>query len=312
MVNNWRAAHGFMLNTFQTNLRKKAATVDEDAFVVQRLKRRSSIEAKLQRYPWMKLSKMQDIGGCRVVLSSIADVNEMAKQIKGSRIKHRLSDEDNYMDAPKESGYRSLHLVYRYYSDKKPTYNNMRVEIQFRSRLQHAWATAVETVDTFSHQVLKSSRGDQDWIRFFALMGSEIAITEDSPIVPMTPEDRGELRREIANFEKKTDALNLLQGYSLALRALEDRVNEGGKGYYILTLIHEEEKIWTIEMREYDQSQIEDATRDYAEVEESIRSRMGAETVLVNVDSLEALRRAYPNYFADTRVFVEELRKAIA
>lgn len=37
----------------------------------------------------------------------------------------------------------------------------------------------------------------------------------------------------------------------------------------------------------------------------------GAETVLVRVDSVGALRRAYPNYFADTSVFLGELRRAI-
>ena len=33
--------------------------------------------------------------------------------------------------------------------------------------------------------------------------------------------------------------------------------------------------------------------------------------MLVQVGSVEALRRAYPNYFADTSVFVAELKKAI-
>lgn len=310
VVNNWRTSHGFILNTFQTNLRKKAASIDAEAFVVQRLKRRSSIESKLRRFSQMKLSKMQDIGGCRVVLSNINKVNEMVEKFKGSRIKHRLSREDNYLDHPKDSGYRSIHLIYRYYSDKKPTYNDMRVEIQFRSRLQHAWATAVETIDTFSQQVLKSSEGEQNWIRFFALMGSEIAITEKYPLVPNTPVDRKELRREIAEYQREVDAINRLEGYGIALQALEDRVARGGRGYYLLVLDHEIDS-WTIRMHEYNQSQIEEATQHYAEVEEQIREQEGSEAVLVNVDSLDALRRAYPNYFADTQVFVRELRKAI-
>jgi hypothetical protein len=32
---------------------------------------------------------------------------------------------------------------------------------------------------------------------------------------------------------------------------------------------------------------------------------------LVSVDSMAALRRAYPNYFLDTKRFVEELERAI-
>jgi hypothetical protein len=33
--------------------------------------------------------------------------------------------------------------------------------------------------------------------------------------------------------------------------------------------------------------------------------------VLVSVESLEALRRAYPNYFLDADVFIESVKKAI-
>ncbi len=45
-----------------------------------------------------------------------------------------------------------------------------------------------------------------------------------------------------------------------------------------------------------------EAIRAYEEVESTIARFPGAETVLVAVDSVDALRRAYPNYFADTRM----------
>ena len=38
----------------------------------------------------------------------------------------------------------------------------------------------------------------------------------------------------------------------------------------------------------------------------------GMDAVLVSVDSLAALEKAYPNYFADTRVFLELLRQTLA
>jgi hypothetical protein len=38
----------------------------------------------------------------------------------------------------------------------------------------------------------------------------------------------------------------------------------------------------------------------------------GLDVVLVSVDSLSSLERAYPNYFADTRVFVELMSQALA
>ena len=64
-INNWRSSHSFPLNTLQVGLRRLASQVDVHSVVAQRIKRLSSIEAKLRRFPTMKLSQMQDIGGCR-------------------------------------------------------------------------------------------------------------------------------------------------------------------------------------------------------------------------------------------------------
>ena len=73
ILNNWRAVHIFPLNTFQSRLRRVSKIVDKEALVVQRLKRTPSIIKKLKRgqTSTMKLSQMQDIGGCRSVLSNV-------------------------------------------------------------------------------------------------------------------------------------------------------------------------------------------------------------------------------------------------
>jgi hypothetical protein len=60
ILNNWRAAHSFPLNTIQVGVRRRARNVDEHALIAQRLKRVSSILQKLQRFPQMQLSRMQE------------------------------------------------------------------------------------------------------------------------------------------------------------------------------------------------------------------------------------------------------------
>jgi hypothetical protein len=65
VINNWRSAHGYPLNTLQVNLRGAVRRFDRSFLVAQRTKRLVSITAKLVRFPKMKLSQMQDIGGCR-------------------------------------------------------------------------------------------------------------------------------------------------------------------------------------------------------------------------------------------------------
>lgn len=307
VINNWRASHSFPLNTFQVSLRTKARRIDEQALIAQRIKRLSSIELKLSRFPTMKVSQMQDIGGCRAVLRNIAQVRELEDSYKDSSIKHKLLRADDYISAPKSSGYRGVHLIYRYFSDRSDSYNGLLIEIQMRSLLQHAWATAVETVGTFLKQSLKSSQGHDEWLRFFVVMSSAIALRERAPTVPGTSVKRDEVRSELRALAKLLDVRRRLQAYGDTLKALEDEGATDGQ-YFLMAL---DPKADTITIRSYRRSDLEMAAKDYLEVERSLDESTGAEAVLVSVDSIAALKKAYPNYFLDTRAFLIALEQAI-
>lgn len=308
IINNWRSSHAFPLNTFQMGLRTRARAVDSESVVAQRIKRLSSIDLKLRRFAWLKLSAMQDVAGCRAVVSSFRRVDELADSYKTSDLKHKLDDEDDYIRNPKKSGYRGYHLIYRYYSDRKATYNGLKIEVQLRSVLQHAWATAVETVGIFIHQALKASRGEKEWLRFFALMGSAIALRERTPLVPDTPTSRKELMAEIREYSRQIDVERRLQTYGAVVKHLEESDTTGAR-YFLLMVDPDAERI---RIRGFTTRESEAAAREYLALERSIADRPGADAVLVSADSLASLRRAYPNYFLDTRVFLNALRKAIA
>jgi hypothetical protein len=49
IINNWRSAHNFPLNTFHVGLRRRAKAIDPGCITAQRIKRMSSIEHKLKR-----------------------------------------------------------------------------------------------------------------------------------------------------------------------------------------------------------------------------------------------------------------------
>ena len=153
----------------------------------------------------MTLSQMQDIGGCRAIVSTVDQVRALCKLYAASEMKHKLHHTDDYLNNPKESGYRGVHLIYRYHSDRKTEYNTLLIEMQLRSQLQHAWATAVETVGAFMQQALKSSLGEKEWLRFFALMGTAIAVRENRPPVPQTPGKYSELVKELRDHAKALD-----------------------------------------------------------------------------------------------------------
>ena len=71
IINNWRAAHNYPLNTFNVTLRVRVEKIDSRAIVAQRLKRFPTIIEKLQRFPTMRLSRMQDLGGLRAIVTRV-------------------------------------------------------------------------------------------------------------------------------------------------------------------------------------------------------------------------------------------------
>jgi hypothetical protein len=308
VINNWRSSHSFPLNTFQITLRNKARQADEAALVAQRIKRLSSIAYKLRRFKEMRLSRMQDIGGCRAVVGTVSDARALRAIYKASDLRHALIREKDYIQEPKADGYRSLHLVYRYHSNRSRQYNGLQIEMQLRSRLQHAWATAVETVGTFLQQALKASQGEQEWLRFFALMGSALAIRERTPLIPDTPARRSDLISELRSLSQQLDVRNRLEAYGRALSIVEDPGAQRAK-FFLLELQPAEGRL---RIRGYMQDGLARANDDYLDVERRLTGLPGAEAVLVSVESLRSLRRAYPNYFLDTRVFIQAVNAAIS
>ena len=308
ILSNWRSAHSFPLNTFQIGLRIRARNVHEHALVAQRLKRVPSIVAKLHRFPSMSLSRMQDIGGCRAVVESVPQVRRLRDAYVASSMRHKLVSERDYIANPKASGYRSHHLVYRYFSHRSPTYNGLLIEVQLRSRLQHAWATAVETVGTFLDQALKSSQGPEQWLHFFTLASSAFAMVEKTPPVPDTPLHHRELIRALKHEATQLRVFETLRAYGSALRFTETKVPPDAR-FFLLRL---ELDSRTLTLQAFRIDELLQATEQYLTIEKIQAETGGGQAVLVAADSLNALRRAYPNYFLDTQTFVEQLRRVLS
>ena len=168
VLNNWRSCHAYPINNFQATLRDKIFRLGfKKPIVAQRLKRQTSILNKLNRFDSMKLSQMQDIGGLRAVVNTLKQVRLLEDDYLNSNFKHTPMKTTDYINNPKSSGYRSVHLIYKYRNKSKPAYDGLLIELQIRTKLQHAWATAVETMGTFLKQALKSSEGEREWLEFF-------------------------------------------------------------------------------------------------------------------------------------------------
>ncbi|WP_024348474.1 RelA/SpoT domain-containing protein [Lacrimispora indolis] len=301
VLNNWRSSHAYPLQVISSNLRR----TNPNAIVVQRLKRLESIIGKLERFPEMNLYRMQDLGGCRVIVDNIDQVYEALNRYKNSRIRHILKRENDYIKNPKTSGYRSYHIVYQFQSDTKETYNkNMLIEVQFRTKLQHMWATAVEMMGIYTKSQLKASIGNKDILRFFVLVSSVFCTMENMPVVPNTSDDLYELIKEIKDIDEKHNIVSRLSALSVAINHVNKNANLKRNGYYVLQLNYGKK---LLKVNSFSKSQVELATNVYNKIEGL--NNPDLDVVLVSATSFDALKAAYPNYFTDISGFVDMMRK---
>jgi putative GTP pyrophosphokinase len=305
---NWRGCHGYPMNTFQATLRMKLKTIDREAIVAQRLKRAPSIISKLQRFDRMKLARMQDIGGLRAVVSSVVRVRKLHAAYVETKFKHELISVKDYIENPKPDGYRSIHVIYRYANERAPEYTGLSLELQMRTKLQHAWATSVETMGTFLGQALKSGRGEDDWKKFFAAAGAALAISEKTQSVPAFEKcTQEEVFEQVAEMEKRLKVLDKLGSFAVAA----DKITTiRGQGAYHLIVLDSSKR--TVTIRPYPIARLDEANLEYAKIEARTKAGESVEAVLVSAGPVDALRKAYPNYFLDTQAFIVEISKVIS
>ncbi len=304
ILDNWRASHAYPIQSMLGYFRQKAFETDPTAVIVQRLKRTPSILNKLRRESGMKLDRMEDIGGCRIVVSSMSRVYQVRDAIVDGRTRNVLRRQRDYIKEPKDSGYRGIHLVYRY-NGRKSQYSAHSVELQIRSKVQHSWATAVEVVGTFTGQALKASEGQEDWLTFFKLASSAFEDIENKNIQrgAGSPE-----RLKLIRYIDRLGVLPRLRAFAVSTRHLgKDKKNRGD--YFLLILEIDKSNI---QVRRFSPEHIDAATNSYAELETRFRDNPDKDVVLVSAESVHGLKKAYPNYFADTTEFSKNVQKLIA
>ena len=208
----------------------------------------------------------------------------------------------DYIRNPKKDGYRGIHIIGRYDPRlaSRDFWHGQRIEIQLRSRLQHAFATAVETVTTFTQEPLKFGAGPIEWRRFFSLMGSALALREETALIPETPSNHFDLIAELQECVSKLNIRRRLRGWTTALTVMRAKHIKKFK-WLLLVLDTQKETFRVVGYKDR-----KEASAALAEIEKS-KSNRHLDAVLVWVSSVRQLRAAYPNYYADTKGFLEAL-----
>lgn len=304
VLSNWRSAHAYPMHSVLIFLRNQSAKIDANSIVVQRLKRTPSIVGKLRRIQGMKLHRMQDISGCRSVVHNVSKVRDLRDSIVKSRTRHKLHREDDYISNPKPSGYRGVHLVYKY-NGQKEEYQDYFVEIQLRSKVQHAWATAVEVVEHFTRQALKASQGNKDWLDFFRYASAEFSRLENSPVDPDL--ENIDTFKEMMKLESKLNARVRLNAFTVSTQFISER-KDRKSDYFLLELTDHASQI---QVTQFPPESLNLATERYIECEKQAKKQPDYDVVLVSASSVHNLKAAYPNYFADSKEFLRHLNRVI-
>lgn len=303
VANSWRDSHIRPMQSVRASVRSHMRLAGIPGNMASRPKRMSSIRRKLAETT-LRLDQMQDLGGCRAILNDIDGVNRVVERIR-ERSPHGIRKEWDYIQNPKDDGYRSHHLslVFKANRREDETYVGRRIELQVRTRLQHCWATAIEAVSLYRNQDLKHHHGDADWLRLFVLAAAEFAHIERCPLPDGVP-DRPERIRELKDLNARLGAISMLENIKAATHFAENFIYERGR-YYLLRYRPDH----TVKIETYDALFL--ATAALAAAEQAIEAGESAESVvLVEVDKIDRLVDTYPNYFGDVSLFIRNLQLA--
>ena len=311
VMSQWRSLHSYPINTFQAMLRGKVKRLGfKSPIIAQRLKRAPSIVRKLTRFPSMSLSRMQDIGGIRIVLPTVNDVYRLHDDIVKSkgRFEHEaLLPPYDYIQLPKPDGYRSLHQIFKYKNMKMPELDGLFIELQIRTKLQHSWATAVETLGLVEKSSFKTGEGAEEFKHFFKLASALFAHHEKQPIIDeLASKAINELADELMTLEQELQIYAKLKGLIVTAKHIETSSSKSDE-YHLMELDTSKDSP-AVSLIPFTKSQLDIAESLYKMREIATQHTPNIEVVLIAAGNLKDIKKAYPNYFLDTQDFIKNLK----
>lgn len=308
IIENWRASHAHILNTWQVILRKKIN--GKKVIFAQRLKRKNTIYDKLlarSNISSMAFTRMHDIAGCRLVFKNEKELRQYVENLYATKTFHHIRKDSqckDYIKFPKESGYRGIHDVYAYKSkkgsDRSDKWDGLLIEIQYRTIYQHAWATAVEIADYLTRGRTKFSQGDIEYQEFFRCASEIIARAFEQKYSCLQSMSNEELIKKFNELSQKTNLL-------MRLKQLQ-KISESKIKFRNNLVIHFKLDKGEPSICVYTYNSLPLAYTVYFDLEKKYPDD---DIVLVKSDTKKNILEAYRNYFADAKDFTGYIDEGI-
>ena len=151
----WSTGYARTMQEVQAAIFERAVDAGVEGTISSQVKQIDSVAAKLRRLPTMRLSVLEDIAGCRIVVATTMDADRLARACSALKISRKR----NYHESP-HNGYRALHLTVRA-ADGRP------VEVQIRTEIEELWANLAERCAALVDPELKYGGGPQEFREFF-------------------------------------------------------------------------------------------------------------------------------------------------
>lgn len=310
VFDEYRKSHLEPLSETTLELQRWLNEYGHDYYIAQRLKRKPQIIRKLNRLS-VRLTQLQDIGGCRIIVEKNELVDQIIEFLKGkiaSTEELKLVRITDYREKGRDiTGYRSVHLLLER-SGKK-------LELQLRSRIQHYWAESIERTSVIYGHHLKESEGDEKVISYFQKLSDAFFEIESG----RTPSVRSRLEIDVA----KKNAEEIIRKHSLS-KAIDSHVNED----IILTLTEKERRSsspinnWII-VFDWSSGKFvswdivgktpDEAIKAYVHYENQFPVERNFEVVLIGSSHVATVRRTHSHYFGieDYEKILENLDESI-
>jgi hypothetical protein len=161
----------------------------------------------------------------------------------------------------------------------------------------------------FTGQALKAKvkNANEDWLRFFALTSAAFARKEKTAAVPATPDNQNDLVRELKEIVERERIIACLLGWNNTIHHIEETARKDALAFLmVLDPTQTTLRVWS-----FAKAQLAEAQEKYKQQEKETESDPRIQVVLVSVDSVRALPKAYPNYYVDTKDFVNAVQREL-
>lgn len=294
VFDEYRKTHLQPLSETTIELQHLLANHGAPYYIAQRLKRKPQIIRKLNRLS-VRLTQLQDIGGCRIIVNTNQDVERLYDYLKSSVGKQSVFEIDRDTDYRElgrdDTGYRALHVILKR--------GGCHLELQIRSRIQHYWAESIERTSVIYGHHLKEKEGDPLVIRYFKALSDafyEIEVGRRPSVAQKLEIDhlRDECEKVIIESDKHKIFDSFVNEDIIKTLTEKESRSSGGLNNWILIFDWNAGAFvsWDIVGRNTDE-----AVEAYIEYERLFPAENGFEVVLIGSSEIATVRQTHSHYF---------------